>query len=81
MRKLAAVALGVVTAIGGFVDIGELVTLPALSVVGGGVYYGGTADLPQYGKRLSTRMAYDSFQVSRRRISQSASNAVHSCNP
>ena len=29
MRKLAAVALGVVTAIGGFVDIGELVTLPA----------------------------------------------------
>ena len=52
MRKLAAVALGVVTAIGGFVDIGELVTLPAagatyrfallwvlaLSVVGAMVY-------------------------------------------
>ena len=29
MKKFAAVALGVVTAIGGFVDIGELVTLPA----------------------------------------------------
>jgi Mn2+/Fe2+ NRAMP family transporter len=52
VRKLAAVALGVVTAIGGFVDIGELVTLPAagatyrfallwvlaLSVVGAMVY-------------------------------------------
>ena len=52
MRKFAAVALGVVTAIGGFVDIGELVTLPAagatyrfallwvlaLSVVGAMVY-------------------------------------------
>ena len=34
MRKFAAVALGVVTAIGGFVDIGELVTLPAA----GGTY-------------------------------------------
>ena len=52
MQKFAAVALGVVTAIGGFVDIGELVTLPAagatyrfallwvlaLSVVGAMVY-------------------------------------------
>ena len=52
MKKFAAVALGVVTAIGGFVDIGELVTLPAagatyrfallwvvaLSVVGAMVY-------------------------------------------
>jgi len=52
MQKFAAVALGVVTAIGGFVDIGELVTLPAagatyrfallwvlaLSVIGAMVY-------------------------------------------
>jgi hypothetical protein len=27
--ELAAIALGVVTAVGGFVDVGELVTLPA----------------------------------------------------
>jgi Mn2+/Fe2+ NRAMP family transporter len=52
VQKFAAVALGVVTAVGGFVDIGELVTLPAagatyrfallwvlaLSVVGAMVY-------------------------------------------
>jgi manganese transport protein len=52
VQKFASVALGVVTAIGGFVDIGELVTLPAagatyrfallwvvaLSVVGAMVY-------------------------------------------
>jgi manganese transport protein len=52
VQKFAAVALGVVTAIGGFVDIGELVTLPAagatyrfallwvlaLSVIGAMVY-------------------------------------------